>query len=977
MLTFVVLIPLMSYPNAALRTLPDVFIAQTVTSTQTAPANMVVNPDFEVQLADGSQLGWSTYQKLNGAVLKTVSDAAIAHSGVRCVMINQTVKGQQNFASWFQDVPAQAGVTYRFAFWIKTENVKPSVGGPVGNSAFGFVTFLDREGVNIPSMGQYYQSPNVFMTHDWKRFEISFVTPDRTGYVRILLALTNAIGTVFFDSVSLVPSSFMKLSSPAWLSEAVVYEVGEWEFAQFGNGNAFRGIVSRLPELQAVGVNTLYLLPIWADQGWYSVTDFYAIYKGYGTQDDFRTLVREAHNHGMRVLVDFAGTIGVPHQATILQQHPDWAILNENNTVFYSWTWPNCDDTCLVGIDTNRPDVQDYFVQVAKYYVQMFNIDGYRCDSANASPYEMFENIRAAIQAVKPDAILIGEEPADQPIYHETALDATQWDYRFSNFALSLPNSMSASKTASWLNGEIDTYPPGALTLRYLEDHDLNYTLASKYSLAGDEALATLLFTVNGIPMISNGQEVGNQVLSVGPWAPPINWNANPDADQFQSFYTKLIHVRTDHPVLSAGAIVPVSSSDARVAAFARTMNGADPILVVINFSAKGLNATLNVTPQMVGLQKSYYLVDLLGSGTGATTAYTGVLNMSFEPYQAHVYLLAEPASVVVSYSIQGGGAPTAPMFNYVQTGVSKTYKLTLTPTILQVDLGTLWSVTPNPLKGSSGTQRWEVQDPNTLSGTASSSATLVFTFYHQYALKLSYSVAGGGSGFTAPTFTSNLYGVSVPQTLSTSAATFWFDASSPWAVSANPLTGSGSSEQWLSTQKTSGTLTGSVTLAFKYQHQYYLTMQPVNPPGTGSVSPSSKWVNAAQKVAIKAMAKTGYKLLSWTGLGAGSYSGASTSTTITMNAPITETANFGVIIIITSNPTGGGYVTVDGVPVKTPQVFVWAIGSTHTIAAVSPVGCGTGCQYLFMVWSDGGAQSHTITVPGSPMTYKATFQKQ
>lgn len=655
MLIFVVLIPLMSYPNPALMTLPDGFFAQTVTSTQTAPANMVVNPDFELQIANGGQLGWSTYQKLNGSVLRTVSDAAIAHSGMRCVMINQTVKSQQNFASWFQDIPAHAGVTYRFAFWIKTENVEPSAAYTEGSgSAFGFVTFLDREGVNIPSMGQYYQSPNVFMTHDWKRFEISFVTPDRTGYVRILLALANAIGTVFFDSVSLVPSSFMKLSSPAWLSEAVVYELGPWEFAQFGNGSAFRGIVSRLPELQALGVNTLYLDPIWADQGWYSVTDFFAIYKEYGTQDDFRTLVREAHNHGMRVLLDFPGTIGVPPDATILQEHPDWLILNENNSAYYSWTWYKCDDTCLRGIDTNRPDVQDYFVQVAKYYVQMFNIDGYRCDSAYASPYEMFEKIRAAIQAVKPDAVLIGEEPADQPIYHETALDATQWDFRFSTFASSLPNSMSANKTASWLNGEIDSYPPGALTLRYLEDHDLNYTAASKYGPAGDQALAAFLFTVNGIPMIYNGQEVGNVIAQTGPWM-FMDWSANPQAAQFTSFYTKLIHIRLTYPALQQGATVPVNSTNGRVAAYARVLTGADPVLVVINFSNSYVNTTLGTSLQALGLQATPLLVNALDNKEYPAIDIRS-FNLSLEPYQEYILV---PSTAIV-WTETHTAAPTA-----------------------------------------------------------------------------------------------------------------------------------------------------------------------------------------------------------------------------------------------------------------------------------------------------------------------------
>jgi hypothetical protein len=81
-------------------------------------------------------------------------------------------------------------------------------------------------------------------------------------------------------------------------------------------------------------------------------------------------------------------------------------------------------------------------------------------------------------------------------------------------------------------------------------------------------------------------------------------------------------------------------------------------------------------------------------------------------------------------------------------------------------------------------------------------------------------------------------------------------------------------------------------------------------------------------------------------------------------------------VMTVTSTPTGAGYVTVDGAAVKTPWTTTWVVGSTHTIAAVSPVSCGTGCEYNFTTWSDGGTQSHTITVPGSPTTYTATFQQ-
>jgi hypothetical protein len=150
-----------------------------------------------------------------------------------------------------------------------------------------------------------------------------------------------------------------------------------------------------------------------------------------------------------------------------------------------------------------------------------------------------------------------------------------------------------------------------------------------------------------------------------------------------------------------------------------------------------------------------------------------------------------------------------------------------------------------------------------------------------------------------------------------------------------------------------------------------------VSPSGAGSVTPSSGWQNTGSKVSIEATAKSGYKFLNWTGSGAGNYTGHNAYATITMTAPTTETANFGVLITITSTPTGSGYVLVDGAPVKTPETFVWLVGSTHNITAVTAVSCGTGCQYSFTAWSDGGGRSHIITTPASPTTYKATFQKQ
>jgi hypothetical protein len=100
--------------------------------------------------------------------------------------------------------------------------------------------------------------------------------------------------------------------------------------------------------------------------------------------------------------------------------------------------------------------------------------------------------------------------------------------------------------------------------------------------------------------------------------------------------------------------------------------------------------------------------------------------------------------SMTVSYTVDGGGSPSAPVFSYVLNGVAKTLKLTKTPKAVTVDAGSAWSVTPNPLGGSSSSQRWYSSQP--LTGTASSTK-IIFTFQRQYYL----TMLANGPGTVSP----------------------------------------------------------------------------------------------------------------------------------------------------------------------------------------------------------------------------------
>ncbi|QOY90515.1 InlB B-repeat-containing protein [Paludibaculum fermentans] len=164
-----------------------------------------------------------------------------------------------------------------------------------------------------------------------------------------------------------------------------------------------------------------------------------------------------------------------------------------------------------------------------------------------------------------------------------------------------------------------------------------------------------------------------------------------------------------------------------------------------------------------------------------------------------------------------------------------------------------------------------------------------------------------------------------------------------------------------------------ATTYTASFTTQYYLTTSAGG--GGGTVSPASQWYDAGQNAGISASAYQGYQFVSWSGTGSGSYSGSNASTNVTMNGPISETASFSqqVSMTVTTNPSGRSF-TVDGQTYFAAQAFNWSPGSQHSIGTTTPQSGGTGIQYVWSNWNDGGAISHAVTAPGSATTYTANF---
>ena len=170
-------------------------------------------------------------------------------------------------------------------------------------------------------------------------------------------------------------------------------------------------------------------------------------------------------------------------------------------------------------------------------------------------------------------------------------------------------------------------------------------------------------------------------------------------------------------------------------------------------------------------------------------------------------------------------------------------------------------------------------------------------------------------------------------------------------------------------------------TYTASFNTQYQLTTQ-ASPSADGTVAPASGGYYASgATIPVTATANAGFTFSNWTSTGGSFGSTTSPSTNFTMpSAPATVTGNFAAAseqITITTSP-GGLLVSVDGGSFKpAPLVETWTAGSSHTITTTSPQSGGTGVQYAWSSWSDGGAISHSITVPSTSATYTASFSTQ
>ena len=382
-----------------------------------------------------------------------------------------------------------------------------------------------------------------------------------------------------------------------WARDGVIYEIWERAFSPAGN---FNGITARLDDLKRTGVDILWLMPVnpigqKGKKGTigspYAVRDYYGINPAYGTKHDLKRLVREAHARGMKVIVD----VVFNHTAwdnPLVTQHPEYYHHDAKGNISYPETW-----TDVAWLDYSKPALRAYIIEVMKYWVREYDLDGFRCDVAHMIPTEFWEQARAELDKLKPGLFMLAE--AEDPDQMVKAFDS---DYSWSmmhaiNNAVARTEPATAVRDA-WLK-ERQSFPQGTLPMRISDDHDESRAVV-RLGQQGALAAQAIVFTLDGIPLVYNGMEVGDSAESGDPALfekVPITWGISKRRPEFQRFYTKMIALRKTSEAMRRGDLHWLANSDdQRLVTFLRS-SGNERVFVAVSTTGEAIDATVTGLP--------------------------------------------------------------------------------------------------------------------------------------------------------------------------------------------------------------------------------------------------------------------------------------------------------------------------------------------------------------------------------------------
>lgn len=359
----------------------------------------------------------------------------------------------------------------------------------------------------------------------------------------------------------------------AWPQHGITYEIFVQSFSD-SDGDSIgdiNGMTQKLGYLQDLGVEAVWLMPIMPSPSYhkYDVTDYRAIHHDYGTMEDFKEFVQEAHNHNIKVVIDLI----INHSSS---EHP-WfksAIQDKNSPYRDYYVWADKDSVAdqlakkevsfdsdnitqwhavngdtteehyygffyggMPDLNYDNPELRAEIYDIGRFWLQEVGVDGFRLDAAKhiypddraKDNHEFWKEFRAEMEKAKPDVYLVGEVWANTDIqapYAEGFSALFNFDLAFSiletlnkgvNVSAAIAgHSWNADEKGSIVNSytagqeKFRQYNPNFAIATFLSNHDQNRVMSVlNNDIEKAKSAASILLTLPGAPYLYYGEEIG------------------------------------------------------------------------------------------------------------------------------------------------------------------------------------------------------------------------------------------------------------------------------------------------------------------------------------------------------------------------------------------------------------------------------------------------------------------------------------
>lgn len=378
-----------------------------------------------------------------------------------------------------------------------------------------------------------------------------------------------------------------------WKHTTNIYEVNIRQYTKEGT---FRAFEKEMPRLKNMGVKTLWFMPVTPiaqknKKGSlgspYAASDYTSINPEFGTMDDFKHLVNEAHRLGFKVIIDWvANHTGWDHVWT--KTNPEFYLQENGDFKMAS----GMDD--IIELDYENQEMRKAMIDAMKFWIEETDIDGFRCDLASWVTVDFWKEARPEVEKTKP-LFWIGEfDELESPEYGKIFDASYSWKWMHKSAEFYKENQLIHELTD--LLRKYSQIGDSSMRAWFTTNHDENSWNGTEYEKYGDitKPMAIFSATWNGIPLLYSGQELPNLKRLEFFEKDPIEWTNN---CQMSDFYKILLNLKSSNPALRGGDSNVVTyllntSANDKIFAYIRK-NKWNEVLVVLNFSKENVEFTI------------------------------------------------------------------------------------------------------------------------------------------------------------------------------------------------------------------------------------------------------------------------------------------------------------------------------------------------------------------------------------------------